>query len=60
MQVVPLTVNTVGELLLAPHVPWKPNVADVPAATFPLKLALVAVTAAPVWVSWEFHALVIF
>jgi hypothetical protein len=36
LQVLPLTVNAVGELLLPLHVPWKPNVVDAPTAMFPL------------------------
>lgn len=36
VQALPFTVNAVGAALLALHVPWKPNVVDMPAATFPL------------------------
>jgi hypothetical protein len=61
LQVIPLTVNEVGDESLDVHVPWNPNDALPPGLIEPLYEALVAVTVSPLCVSEpSFHELVTF
>lgn len=60
VQGIALTVNAVGDESLLVQVPWKPNDAFPPGLIEALYAKFVAVTAAPVWVTVAFHALVTF
>jgi hypothetical protein len=60
VQATPFRANEVGTAFVLPEVPWKPADALPPVARAPFQPALVALTAAPLWLKVAFQPLVIF